>query len=73
MHKWHVWFPALFPPTKTGLKEGSDGDDVVRKAFPSLFKRGMFSLSEVVQVDFEVTPDSGGGRFLLTLFQRQMF
>ena len=36
-------------------------------------KRGMFSLSEAVQVDIEITPDSGGGRFLLTLFQRQMF
>ena len=35
--------------------------------------RGMFSLSEVVQVDIEITPDSGGGHFLLTLFQRQMF
>ena len=36
-------------------------------------KRGMFSLSEVVQVDIEITPDSGGGHSLLTLFQRQMF
>jgi hypothetical protein len=36
-------------------------------------ERGMFSLSEVVQVDIEITPDSGGGHSLLTLFQRQMF
>jgi hypothetical protein len=36
-------------------------------------KRGMFSLPKVVQVDIEITPDSRGGRFLLTLFQRQMF
>ena len=34
--------------------------------------RNVFPLG-VVQVDIEITPDSGGGRHLLTLFQRQMF
>ncbi len=34
--------------------------------------RNVFPLG-AVQVDIEITPDSGGGHSLLTLFQRQMF
>ena len=40
------------------------------KSFPYPISR---KNPEVVQVDIEITPDSGGGHSLLTLFQRQMF
>jgi hypothetical protein len=36
MQRKHVWrgIFSLFPPTKTGLEDGMEGDDVVREAIP---------------------------------------
>ncbi len=67
--RYHIAL-SIQDSSKRGLKIGTKD---LLLPFANLSKRGMFSLSEVVQVDIEITPDSGGGHSPLTLFQRQMF
>jgi hypothetical protein len=67
--RYHIAL-SIQDSSKRGLKIGTKD---LLLPFANLSKRGMFSLPEVVQVDIEITPDSGGGHSLLTLFQRQMF